>query len=273
MNALARSTAARTIAEEIDAIAGDDGRDLTGAAATLRELADRSRALGLHSLEARASYASARYLVQLGDVDEALLSIDRAQLAFLAAGEPIDALRTGLGRMHALHIVGRHAANVAAAEAMLDELATIEESGDVDAAQCSWLRAAVTGNLGAALGSLGDHARAIEAHLGSAEAFDRVDAPVDAALGRANAGLERLALGDARGAHDLLGAALGVLRAAADPVFEAKCAAALGQALIGLGELHEAMVVLDDAQLRLHRLRAGQGRRQGHREGYAQARR
>ena len=225
-----------TVGAAVDAAVERSRTEPAEAAGELRSLAAVAGRHGWHDLEASATYALARVVLGDGRVADAIELIDEAAAAFRAAGDDLGAIRTGLGRMHALDDLGRHHDAAAAAEAMLLDLDALVTSPETD-----WLRAAALGNLGVAYGFIGRHEDAIDAHASSAAVFERLDLDHERGVADANRAIELLALGRARQSTPLFDAALATFERHDDGVWAAKCRAHRADALVQLGALREAI--------------------------------
>ncbi|MDE0805533.1 MAG: tetratricopeptide repeat protein, partial [Acidimicrobiales bacterium] len=203
------------------------------------------------AVAATARYLRARVVLEDGRVDEALGLIDAAAIGFREAGESLSAVRTGLGAMHALDDLGRHAEAAAAGESMLAGLAALGPGPDTD-----WLEAATLGNLGVAYGFTGRHEDALAAQETSAAIWDRLDLPHERALAEANQAIELHSLGRARQACLLFDRALRGFEAADDRLWIAKCHTHRAEALLQLGEFHPALEDVEAAREALRELGA-----------------
>lgn len=81
-------------------------------------------------IRARASYLRARIVTERGDLETGLALVQRARDLWVQAGQPVDALRTDLGRMSILDDLGRHAEALAVGEALLASLDAISAGSD-----------------------------------------------------------------------------------------------------------------------------------------------
>jgi tetratricopeptide (TPR) repeat protein len=215
---------------------------------------------GLPAVSARAHYLRARVHAERGELDRALELIAAARAGWLASGRPVSALRTDLGRMQVLDDLGRHRDAAALGETLLIALDQLDSDdlGDAeDTALVGWLRATTLNNLGVAYSFLGEHERTIEAYAGAEAAYTRLGLPAETAMPRANRGIELLQLGRAREARDVLLSASDMFAAAGDRLWTAKCAGSIGQAQLQLGELVDALQVLEPARTTLDELGAG----------------
>lgn len=95
-------------------------------AGVVAEAASPARAPGLYP---RATYLRAQTHAINGEFAAALDYIEAARAAYVEQGEPLEALRTNIGRMHVLNELGQHAAALAAGQAVLDALPARDEPG------------------------------------------------------------------------------------------------------------------------------------------------
>ncbi len=221
--------------------------------------ADAADGAGLTALAARAHYLRARVLAERGELEASMELVEGARALWWEAGEPLAALRTDLGRMQVLDDLGRHPEALAVGEALLrhlDELDPDAREGSGDADQLAWLRAAALDNVGVARGFLGDHVRAIEAHLGSEEAFQRSGRGEMALRSMANRGLALLALGRAHQAMEVLRAVELGFAASGDVLGRATAQRHIATVHRQLGDLVSALQELELARLALEGLGA-----------------
>ena len=208
-------------------------------------------ARGLPRLVARATYLLARIRGEGGDLAGALRLIASARSSYLDAGDPLQAVRTDLGRMQILDDLGDHRGAIAVGDALLEALASGPEG--VDRAE---ILAAALGNLGVAHSFLGDHDRSLAYYGESESTYLHLGARIQVAQQRANQGIEFLALGRAREAADSLRSARAEFGSEGDPLWAAKCAVHLAAAHEQLGELMESIAVLNLADAELTELGA-----------------
>lgn len=205
-----------------------------------------------------ATYLRARITLDRGDPATALRLIDAARERYLAAGLELAALRTDLGRMHALDDLGRHEDAAEIGRRLLDELSAAQQSGDeaLEPEELHPLRAAAEGNLGAALGFLGRHDEAVEAYRRSEGSWRSSGALPQAAAALANQGIELTELGRPGAAVERLEAAAAVFDAAGDRAWFAKCLGHLGEALAAAGWLADALTDFHRARAILNEIGA-----------------
>jgi CHAT domain-containing protein/tetratricopeptide (TPR) repeat protein len=222
----------------------------------LAELCDLAAAqLGLQAVAARSCYLRGRVYAERGDFDRALDFIDRARREWSAAGQRLRALRSDLGRMQILCDLGRHAEAAAVGEALLgalDELAA-QAHQQLPYRQ---LRAMALNNLGATYSLVGDHERALDAY--ALAEFDYLALGMREETGQplANRGICLLALGRPRDALAVLSAAADIFTEFGDRLWTAKCAGIIARAHQQLGELVDALRVLEPAHATLDQLAA-----------------
>ncbi len=217
--------------------------------------ADAAREAGLPGVRARVVYYRARLCAERGDLEQALALIGTARSAWMAAGDDLQALRTDLGRMQILDDLGRHGEAVEVGEALL-VLLDHHAVGETDADLLGTVRAAALGNVGVAYSFIGEHQESLRAYAASEAAYAELGMLVQVAQQRANRGIELLALGRAREAQGTLLAAHDDFRESGDRLWAAKCAVHLADAHAQLGELVDALRVLESARSELHDLGA-----------------
>ncbi len=195
---------------------------------------------------ARAIYLLARVSLIDGNAERALDLIEESRLAWVALDRPHQACRTSLGRMNVLDELGRHAEAVTVGDHLLQELGAIhggETNGDL-----TWIRAAASENLGAALGSMGQHQRAITASVQAETAYQRLGLVPDVARVRANRGIELIEMGCPSDGVAVLEAAAELFKAEGDELSLAKCLAQKGDGETALGQHSAALATLERAR-------------------------
>ena len=230
----------------VDPTMAETASDLVAHAADVRDLP---------AVAARADYSRARILAERGSLSDALELIAQARARWMRAGEPLQALRTDLGQMQILDDLGRHEEAASAGRVLL---AALEEFDQESAPRTlvATIRAGAWGNVGVAYSFTGEHERSLTAYERSETGFRALGMEVHVAQQQANRGIELLALGRARQARRTLQLARDSFAGAGDRLWSAKCAAHLADALQQLGELVEALRVLDEARAELAALGA-----------------
>ena len=208
--------------------------------------------LDLPRSAARAEYLLARVIAEGGDLEGALGLISSARERYRSIGDDVLALRTDLGRMQVLDDLGDHHGAIELGNRVL---ATLPDARG-DQATRAHIEAAVLCNLGVAHSFLGDHETSLRLYARSETSYAMLDQPVQVAQQQANQGIEFLALGRAREARTVLSAARDEFARAGDHLWAAKCAAHLADAHQHLGELVDAIRVLDEAGSELEELGA-----------------
>ena len=150
---------------------------------------------------------------------------------------------TDLGRMQVLDDLGDHHGAIEVGNQVLRTLPDVRGDG----ATSALIEAAVLCNLGVAHSFLGDHETSLRLYAQAETAYATLDQPVQVAQQQANQGIEFLALGRAREARIVLSTARDEFARAGDHLWGAKCAAHLADAHQHLGELVDAIRVLDEA--------------------------
>ena len=206
--------------------------------------------LGLSSVAARVEYLLARVRAESGDLASALSLITSARDRYEHAGDPLAALRTDLGRMQVLDDLGDHEGAIRLGNDLLASLATFSGATE-DSHALTTARAAALCNLGVGHGFLGEHARSLAFYIESESAYQSIGLHPQVAQQRANQGIEFLALGRAREARDALRWAADEFARSGDQLWAAKCLVHLADVHQHLGELTDAMSVLDTASSEL----------------------
>ncbi len=228
--------------------------DEPGVADELAELCDTAAA-GLHltAVSARSCYLRGRIYAERGEFDRALEFVDRARRGWTDAGQPLAALRTEIGRMQILDDLGRHEETAAAGNALLNALDSLAGHTD-QPVLCRQLRAMALNNLGATYSQVGDHERALDAYAQAETGYLALEMRDDTAQPMANRGICLLALGRPREALRVLRAAAEIFAQAGDRLWAAKCAGVIARAHQQLGELVDALRVLEPARVTFDQL-------------------
>ena len=226
-----------------------------GMADELAGLCDAAAAgLGLSAVSARSCYLRGRIYAERGELDRALAFIERARRGWSAAGQAMHALRSDLGRMQVLDDLGRHAETAAVGEALLEAL---DQLGRADQPVLGrQLHAMALNNLGATYSQVGDQERALEAYAQAQAGYLALGMRADTAQPLANRGICLLALGRPRDALEVLRAAADIFTDTGDRLWAAKCAGVMARAHQQLGELVDALRVLEPARVTLDQLAA-----------------
>ncbi len=213
---------------------------------------ERASGHGLVPVRARALYLRARIVADQSRFDEALALIGRARDDWRRAGDELDALRTDLGRMQVLDDLGRHSEAIEIGTALITALDELDASPDAT----GWLRAAARENVGVAYGLTGQHDLALAAYAQAETEYRLIGMPEETARPLANRGVELLALGRPREAMLELRQAEATFEASGDRLFAAQCRGDIAQAHRQLGELADALRLLESARVILHDLGA-----------------
>ena len=209
--------------------------------------------LDLGAVGARSCYLRGRIYAERGEFERALDFIARARRGWSEAGQRLPALRSDLGRMQVLDDLGRHEEAAAVGEALLDALERLGGEGDQQIL-CQELRATALNNIGAAYSLVGDHERALESYAQAEIGYVALDMRAETAKPLANRGICLLALGRPRDALRVLSAAADIFTEAGDRLWAAACAGFIARAHKQLGELVDALQVLEPARATLDQL-------------------
>jgi CHAT domain-containing protein/tetratricopeptide (TPR) repeat protein len=183
-----------------------------------------------------SDYVEARLVLEAGDPLRALTLIRSAEQGYRRLGLSDAALRTSLGQMHALDDLGRHAEAVQVGRTALAEL----DPAPIDPALIG-LRAALIGNVGAALGYTGDHVGALAAYREAETLWVWLNADLEAAAAVANQGIELLGMAKWSDSLDRLTSAAATFERHEDLFWLAKCLGHRAEALTGAGRFIEAL--------------------------------
>ena len=194
---------------------------------------------------AGAIYLQARLVARGGEPTRALELIARARASWRGCGDDMAAIRAGLGEMHVLDDLGRHAAAVDVGSHMLTGLAELEISSGVSDPDSSiaWLRAATLHNIGTALGYTGDHTRALAAYTDAEATWEELGLDHERAMEQLNRGVELTAIGRAAAALDEFDRAAQTLTDVDD---QHSLATSIGHRADALAKLGEFTTALQD---------------------------
>jgi len=176
-----------------------------------------------------------------GDLDGALALIDRARTGFLAAGAPLDALRTELGRMHVLNERGDQEEAITTGARALAALDDPAARSHADGRRLQMLRAKVHQNLSVCHAFAGRYARAAQEGALAETAYRAAGLEDEVASLHQNLGEQLLEVGRADEARALLQQATEEFRATGRSLFEARCHVGVGRAGMLLGHWTEAL--------------------------------
>lgn len=211
--------------------------------------------VAVDAVAARARYLRARVHAERGELRRALELIDQARASWCAAGLPVSALRTDLGRMQILDDLGRHSEAVQLGIRLVAELDQLPDDTPERDVQ-KYVRAGAQENLGVAHGFLGQHARALEAYARAEATYRALGMRQELVRPMCNRGVELLEVGRAREALEVLQTAAAALAEQGDRLWGAKCAGDIAQAHQQLGQLFDALQVLEPARVTLDELDA-----------------
>lgn len=191
-------------------------------------------------------YQAARVSLEEGRPEEALVLLDKAEVAFLDEGMPLASMRTALGRINVLDDLARNTASIAVAEKLRSDLRQLElgELSNEDRALHSWLCAAAAENLGATLGLVGRHAQAVEANETARGLYETAGSATDRARVQANVGVSLIHMGGAqraRRALDALTSARQHFVEVGDELLAHRCSMYESRALALIGEYGESL--------------------------------
>lgn len=233
---------ASTLESELDAARSMLQSDPAEGAVALNGVKARAVEANDPATAGQAAYALARDAVNQAEPERALALISEAQDFFVAAGDNAFALRSELGRMHALDDLGLHAEAVEVGRSLITRLDLSAGPDDAPSGEeRDWLRAAAEENLGVALGYMGSNHQALEAYANAAGLYRHLGQRDDMARVTANRGVELLHLGQASAAIADLTDAKSTYEDEGDELAAAKCAAFVATARLQLGDYDRAM--------------------------------
>lgn len=223
--------------------------DPTQALSILARLLSRGLGRTQPELAARASYLRARLLSETGRFDEALAAIRSAHNSWIAAGRPVEALRTDLGRATVLIEIGGFHDAISVCERLLDRLDSLTSEKDAELRKS--IRAGAHGNLGNARNLIGDHSAAISSYDLASNLYASSGNRAKQYEMDANRGIAYLHLGMVHRAVDELKRARMALAEEGFTRPAAKCLLDLAEAELLLGATRPAMKHLDQAEAEL----------------------
>jgi CHAT domain-containing protein/tetratricopeptide (TPR) repeat protein len=200
-----------------------------------------------HEAAAGANYHWARVLASTGQPDQALHLIDTARHHYSRGGHELQALRTGLGRMHVLDDFGRHHEAVEEGEEIIRGLGLLAIDSD-EAELATWLRGATLENLGVAYGFTDNHERALSCYEQAADTYRSLDMADDLARVEANRGVELVEIGHAAEGLALLQTSATQFESEGDRVWYGKCLGHQAAAHMALGNYMSALSLLEQAR-------------------------
>jgi CHAT domain-containing protein/tetratricopeptide (TPR) repeat protein len=206
-----------------------------------------ARRADAHEAAAGANYQWARVLAADGQPDRALCLIDRARDEYVQCGHDLQALRTGLGRMHVLDDFGRHHEAIAVGERIVADLDVLVIAAD-DNELASWLRGATLENLGVAYGYTDAHELALVCYARAETVYRSLDMPADMARVQANRGIELVEVGRAADGLALLQMSATQFEAEGDRLWFGKCLGHQAGAHMALGNYLQALSLLEQAR-------------------------
>lgn len=234
---------------ELDAALAQLQSNPAHGASALRELRARAVEAGEPGVAGQVAYALARDAVNQAEPERALSLISEAQEFFIEAGDDTFALRSELGRMHALDDLGHHAQAVEVGRSLIVRLDSnspdVATADNPEGDERKWMRAAAEENLGVALGYMGSNHDALEAYANAAALYRELGQRDDMARVTANRGVELLHLGQTSAAIADLHDAQALYGDEGDELAAAKCAAFAATARLQLGDYDRAMNELD----------------------------
>lgn len=228
-------------------------QDPARAEALARRCDESADSPDLLALRARARYQRAQLAAERGELDAALALIEEARTCWMEAGDPVAAVRTDLGRMHVLDDLGRHHEAIGVGEQLLREVDRLPVPAD-DPELVRLIRAHGVKNLGVAYGLVGRHEEALAAYARAETDYLALGMIEETALPLANRGVELLALGRPAEALQDFDRAIELFSASGDRVFAAQCQGDAAQAHRQLGQVGEALALLEQARQSLDSL-------------------
>lgn len=246
--------------EEVGRMLDEAGALVHQDPAAARRLAEQAAAQTSSTLPlARADYVRAQVAALTGDFDEALQLVERARSGFERAGASFEALRTQLGRMHVMNEQGCHEDAISIGQELLADLDAAEAEGDAAATsrgreRRTWLRTTVHRNLIPCFAFAGRHVRALEQARATVAAYEDQALPAEAAGVRIWIGEELLDLGRVHEALQVLEEARVTFRDHGQTLNEARCLVDLGRAAVLVGRWTDGLAGLAEARALLERL-------------------
>lgn len=207
--------------------AGDDPGQAQRLAEACGMLAE---SIGAYGLAAQATYVRAQTHSINAEFDAALSLIDTARAGYLKANQPIDALRTDVGRMGVLIELGRYADALDVGHNVIAQLQNAADS-PLESAETRELVGMTQQNCGMAYELMGRFDEAMQAYATAETHFRELDAKERLGDVSNNRGVVLLNLGRAR-------EALAAFEAAAEVFSHVGRALKTAQSLVNIGNAH-----------------------------------
>jgi len=214
----------------------------------------------------RVRYLQAEAHAVDGDFPAALALTEQARLGWVAIGEDLKALRTGLTKMYVLNELGRHAEALRIGEALLAALQDLPTN--TSSAEVTRIRAGAHHNLGISQAYAGRYRSALAAYDAAEREYRAIGSLADVAELQHNRGVELLSLGRVTAAVSAFEDAVSSFRASGQVRFQGNALSELGRArlllgdyLLGLQDLQAARALLEplDASVDYDRLMIATG--------------
>jgi tetratricopeptide (TPR) repeat protein len=223
-------------------IASDPGKGRQLAAIA----AEAAEAANLPTARLRATYLIARVHALNAEFETALRLIDQTRAEFEALGEPLEALRTNVGRIHVLREQGRYQEALDAGEIVLSGLASPAFADHAET--CLAIQALAQENVGSVYEEMGRYAEALEAYAIAEAGYSALE--MDDRLGAVsnNRGVVLLGLGRGREALSAFEEAAAIFAKADLTQPRAASLLNIGNAHLLLGAYNQALTYFEQAR-------------------------
>lgn len=206
-------------------------------------------------LRARAAYLRAQMLSIRGEYDTALGAIRSARLAWLTAGEPLNALRTDLGLASVLYEIGEYSRAISVSERLLARLSQ-QQFGDDARDEVNSIRARANSNLANAHARISDHRIALHHYDLARNLFESLGDVAKVAETDANRAIVNLGSGMVHQGLSGLLSARSRLHTLGLRLSAAKCTSDIAEALLELNQVSRAIAELETCRRTLIELDA-----------------
>jgi CHAT domain-containing protein/tetratricopeptide (TPR) repeat protein len=192
----------------------------------------------------RATYLQAQTYAINGEFDAALKLIQSALEGYEAIGEPMDALRTNIGRMHVLNELGRHAEALDAGQAVLDALERTAEPSP----QAQMLLALAHQNRGVCFETMGRYENALQEYALAEDYFTALNMTDRIGDVSNNRGIVLVHLGRVAEALEAFESAARIWADAGLTLLQAQTLSNIGEAHLVLGNYTRSLNAFEQAR-------------------------
>ena len=207
-------------------------------------VAEAAAPAGAPELFPRAAYLQAQTHALNGEFSQALALIQTVRAAYEALGEPLEALRTNIGRMHVLNELGQHADALQAGQEVLEALAQPGEPNP----PAQLLIALTHMNRGVVFETTGRYDEALAAYAEAEAQFTLLGQTERVAEVANNRAIVLVHIGRVGEALSALRSAAGTWAAAGLVLRQAQTLSNIGDAHLSLSQFTEALQAFEEAR-------------------------